>query len=69
MPMVWIMATSRRGPVTATLPVMVEPPSVVGKSLTLEAKRKILGGNAAKLYGIDINAHKALLDQENVEGL
>ena len=40
-----------------------------GKSLTLEAKRKILGGNAAKLYGIDINAHKALLDQENVEGL
>jgi len=40
-----------------------------GKSLSLEAKRKILGGNAAKLYGIDINAHKELLAQENVEGL
>jgi uncharacterized protein len=40
-----------------------------GKSLSLEAKRKILGGNAAKLYGIDIDAHKELLEQENVEGL
>jgi uncharacterized protein len=40
-----------------------------GKSLSLEAKRKILGGNAARLYGIDIDAHKALLEQENVEGL
>ncbi|HTT74402.1 MAG TPA: amidohydrolase family protein [Candidatus Binataceae bacterium] len=40
-----------------------------GKSLSLEAKRKILGGNAARLYGIDIDAHKELLEHENAEGL
>ena len=32
-----------------------------GVDLTLEAKRKILGLNAAKLYGIDIEAKKAVL--------
>lgn len=30
-----------------------------GKSLTLDGKRKILGGNAARLYGIDIEAQQA----------
>jgi len=30
-----------------------------GKSLTLEGKRKILGGNAARLYDIDIETQKA----------
>jgi predicted TIM-barrel fold metal-dependent hydrolase len=30
-----------------------------GKELTLTAKRKILGENAARLYGVDIAAHKA----------
>jgi predicted TIM-barrel fold metal-dependent hydrolase len=34
------------------------------KTLTLEAKRKILGGNAARLYGIDIEAQKAKLRSE-----
>ena len=32
-----------------------------GKSLTLEGKRKILGGNAARLYGIDIDTQKTTL--------
>ena len=32
-----------------------------GVDLTPEAKRKILGLNAAKLYGIDIEAKKAVL--------
>jgi predicted TIM-barrel fold metal-dependent hydrolase len=32
-----------------------------GKSLTLDGKRKILGGNAARLYGIDIETQKAKL--------
>jgi hypothetical protein len=36
-----------------------------GKSLTLEGKRKILGGNAARLYGIDIDAQKAKLRRED----
>jgi predicted TIM-barrel fold metal-dependent hydrolase len=34
-----------------------------GKSLTLEAKRKILGGNAARLYGVDIAAAGKDLDR------
>jgi uncharacterized protein len=36
-----------------------------GKSLTLEGKRKILGGNAARLYEIDIEAQKAKLRAAN----
>ena len=42
-----------------------ELPEEVGKetgvSLTLYAKRKILGLNAARLYGIDIEAQKEKL--------
>jgi predicted TIM-barrel fold metal-dependent hydrolase len=30
-----------------------------GKQLTLEIKRKILGENAARIYGVDIAAQKA----------
>ena len=29
-----------------------------GKELTLDIKKKILGGNAARLYGVDVEAHK-----------
>ncbi len=36
-----------------------------GKSLTLEGKRKILGGNAARLYGIDIETQQAKLGRED----
>ncbi|HJU27624.1 MAG TPA: amidohydrolase family protein [Candidatus Binataceae bacterium] len=34
-----------------------------GRTLSLEAKRKILGGNAARLYGIDIEKAKKGLDR------
>lgn len=34
-----------------------------GKTLSVEAKRKILGGNAARLYGIDIEHAKRNLDR------
>jgi len=36
-----------------------------GKSLTLEGKRKILGGNAAHLYGIDIETQRVKLRRED----
>ena len=32
-----------------------------GKQLTLDIKKKILGGNAARIYGVDIEAQKAKL--------
>lgn len=32
-----------------------------GRNLTLEGKRKILGDNAARLYGVDIEAHRRKL--------
>jgi hypothetical protein len=34
--------------------------------LTLEIKRKILGENAARLYGIDIGAQKAKLSRDAI---
>jgi len=34
--------------------------------LTPEAKRKILGENAARLYGIDLEAHKQKLSQDEI---
>ena len=34
--------------------------------LTLETKRKILGGNAARLYGIDIEAQSAKLQHDRI---
>jgi len=34
--------------------------------LSLETKRKILGGNAARLYGIDIEAHRQKLSQDPI---
>ena len=37
-----------------------------GAVLDLDAKKKILGLNAAKLYGIDIAAQKRLLAKEKV---
>src|SRR5882762_8435273 len=37
-----------------------------GVTLDLEAKKKILGLNAARLYGIDIAAQKRLLPKERV---
>jgi uncharacterized protein len=37
-----------------------------GVDLTLEIKRKILGENAARLYGIDIAAQKAKLSQDGI---
>jgi len=36
-----------------------------GVSLSLQAKKKILGLNAAKLYGIDIEAQKAKIAHAN----
>lgn len=45
------------------------PPEVqreTGVNLTLAAKKKILGENAARLYGIDIAAQKARLQQDAV---
>jgi len=35
-------------------------------TLDLDVKKKILGENAARLYGINIDAHKARLSQDNV---
>ena len=37
-----------------------------GVDLTLETKRKILGENAARLYGIDIAAQKGKLSQDGI---
>jgi uncharacterized protein len=37
-----------------------------GVDLTLEIKRKILGENAARLYGIDIAMQKAKLSQDGI---
>ncbi|WP_248930704.1 amidohydrolase family protein [Paenibacillus hamazuiensis] len=37
-----------------------------GTDLTLAVKRKILGENAARLYGIDIAAQKSLLSQDKL---
>ena len=37
-----------------------------GVNLTLDVKKKILGENAAKLYGIDIPAQKAKLKQQRL---
>src|SRR5215471_6035780 len=37
-----------------------------GVDLTLEIKRKILGENAARLYGIDIATQKAKLSQDSI---
>ena len=37
-----------------------------GVDLTLEAKRKVLGENAARLYGIDIAAHREKLSQDEI---
>jgi hypothetical protein len=37
-----------------------------GVDLTLDVKRKILGGNAARLYGIDIAAQQAKLSQDGI---
>ena len=34
-----------------------------GCNLTLEAKRKILGGNATRLYGINVEAGAAMLPE------
>jgi hypothetical protein len=36
--------------------------------LTLEIKRKILGENAARLYGIDIAAQTAKLSRDGIGG-
>jgi predicted TIM-barrel fold metal-dependent hydrolase len=37
-----------------------------GVALTLDVKKKILGENAARLYGIDIEAQKVKLRREQV---
>ena len=37
-----------------------------GVNLTLDVKKKILGENAARLYGIDIPAHKVKLKQQRI---
>jgi predicted TIM-barrel fold metal-dependent hydrolase len=37
-----------------------------GVDLTLDAKRKVLGENAARLYGIDIAAHREKLSQDEI---
>jgi predicted TIM-barrel fold metal-dependent hydrolase len=37
-----------------------------GVNLTLDAKKKILGENAARLYGIDVPAQKARLKQQRI---
>jgi predicted TIM-barrel fold metal-dependent hydrolase len=37
-----------------------------GVDLTMEIKRKILGENAARLYGIDIATQKAKLSQDTI---
>jgi predicted TIM-barrel fold metal-dependent hydrolase len=37
-----------------------------GVNLTLDVKKKILGENAARLYGIDIPAQKAMLKQQPI---
>jgi len=37
-----------------------------GVDLTLDIKRKILGENAARLYGIDINTQQAKLSQDGI---
>lgn len=37
-----------------------------GVTFTLDVKKKILGENAAKLYGIDIPAQKARLKQQRI---
>jgi hypothetical protein len=38
-------------------------------SLGLDVKRKILGENAARLYGIDIDVHKKDLSKDGVAAL
>ena len=40
-----------------------------GVALTLDVKKKILGENAARLYGIDINMQKKELAQDAVAGM
>jgi uncharacterized protein len=40
-----------------------------GVNLTLDVKRKILGENAAKLYGIDIPAQKAKLKRQRIPAM
>lgn len=40
-----------------------------GVDLTLTAKKKILGENAARLYGIDVAAHKARLQRDAVAAM
>ena len=37
-----------------------------GVQLSLDIKRKILGGNAARLYGIDVAAHRKRLDRDEI---
>ena len=37
-----------------------------GVDLTMEGKKKIMGLNAAKLYGIDIDAKKKKLENETI---
>jgi len=37
-----------------------------GVDLTPETKAKILGGNAARLYGIDVKSHSAKLAQDEI---
>ena len=37
-----------------------------GVALTPETKRKILGGNAARLYGIDTEAHRQKLAEDSI---
>lgn len=37
-----------------------------GVDLTMDVKRKILGENAARLYGIDVEAHKQVLDNDEI---
>ena len=40
-------------------------PRATGVTLSLETKKKILGLNAARLYGIDVEAQKARLANSN----
>ena len=37
-----------------------------GVDITPEAKRKVLGENAARLYGIDLSAHREKLSQDEI---
>ena len=58
--------TSGSSPPTATISLITFVRSMRGVHDYFETKRKILGENAARLYGIDIAAQTAKLTQDGI---